>query len=520
MGDWFEPAVELATLDIYEQNAFRRLEMPVEATSRELVRRRDLMQRAINTDLPIPPGVGRILALPSAPDIHELQHTEHTLQNAERRLAHEFFWFWPLTPGTTRSDPALCALIAGEGNQALKLWREQLNTSGPARAAARHNLALLHHLFALKFEQALLDGTKVSVNEADKHWEAATRYWNEVLNDEDVWGHVSARIRDIDDPSLPTGASRRLRKTLTAVLALIDAKLVLRALEQKQLDLAERHAQRVRTSPLPHNEAQDALGQALEPQRSQITTLADTARSNGEADPVNADKILEVFLDQAGELLRPFDILLDLDHHARQAEHDKIAQTALSLAIDYGNKTNDWQRTLTQLDLVIPIALGTAVKERIATNRSTVKTNLEADKCWFCKERSATMGSSIKVKMHGDVKRTPTYQGTQITWSKITVSVPQCDECDRMKKRLGKQVWISVFIVTFLITFLSICFDHGHFDDELAVGATILGSVIGMMVGALSSIFAVAMRFGSEKSHPKIKELCSQGWNFGDEPQS
>ena len=96
MFDWLEALDEFATPDLYERNAFRLLEMPVEATSRELTRRRDYVQRATSSNFAVPPGPARMLARNAAPDAHEVQQAEHAIQDAERRLIHEFFWFWPL----------------------------------------------------------------------------------------------------------------------------------------------------------------------------------------------------------------------------------------------------------------------------------------------------------------------------------------------------------------------------------------------------------------------------------------
>ena len=57
--DWLETMEEYATPDLYERNAFRLLEMPVEATGRELTRRRDLVHRATSSNFAVPPGPAR-----------------------------------------------------------------------------------------------------------------------------------------------------------------------------------------------------------------------------------------------------------------------------------------------------------------------------------------------------------------------------------------------------------------------------------------------------------------------------
>ena len=76
----FAAGLALASLDLYHRNAFRVLEVSVEATDRDIARRRDLMERASRNQLQVPPGPSRILPEYAIVPEFELQDQTGNLQ--------------------------------------------------------------------------------------------------------------------------------------------------------------------------------------------------------------------------------------------------------------------------------------------------------------------------------------------------------------------------------------------------------------------------------------------------------
>ncbi|MGH6816111.1 MAG: hypothetical protein ACREC6_10420, partial [Hyphomicrobiaceae bacterium] len=388
MTEWFYPALELATPELYDRNAFRLLELPVTASERDLSRRRELIQRASRANHPIPPGAARLFPRVPPPDEHDVQEAEHAIQDAERRLAHEFFWFWSADVEAREPDPAWRFLIQGSVHQALRVWQEQEHSAanGPV---ARHNIALLHHFLAIEFEKLLL-GTKLGgigsgwsvltedqyATDADRHWHEASKHWAVLADDASLWGHVAARIRAIDDPSLTADAAQRLQHTFAATLTLIDAKLAIRAWDQDKPDQAVRHAERIRTARLPQEGVKEGLRRAVEPLRPHLNALRETALRESKADPVNADKAVERLISEAGTSLGLLDLLLPAEHPTRQAEHDEAAIAAMFCQIKFHNSTHDYRRALVLQDRIDPIAAGAGAKDRLAYNRKIIERNL------------------------------------------------------------------------------------------------------------------------------------------------
>lgn len=551
-GTYFETALDLATPSLYARDAFRILELNVEAGEREINRRQQVMKQAAQTQLPTPPGPDRILPRMQSADEHEVGEAAHALQDAERRLAHEFFWFWPIEIGKASSDAALRQLAQGHLDAAGRLWDEQKGDFAPA---ALHNLAVMHHMAALDHEAVLLDcktqpppSSGVRTEQlAEVHWREAMKYWKALYNDEAFWSRVTARIRALDDRSLTTGAARRLRRTLPAVLSLIDARLALRAQESGQHAHARRHVARLRANVLDEVGVEEGLHRALQALRAQIKSLCEKAKADAEADAEHADNVTERLLDQTSGLLAALDLLLSDAHSARQAEHDQVAQAALICQITFGNKTGRHSRSLYLIDRLSPVAASDGVRARIAQNRQIVATNREGGLCWFCNQEDAVEELAEAVAMYGDVKRIQVEGGIRVTWQHTKVLVPQCELCKVQRQISTNKMtagWTSVILFGpggFLLG-KSLAQTMTDESGRIFAGALCIALITSLVTYAIwislinfltksvkvrrdGSIEApyearrnLALR--SRNDFPRIKELLSQSWSFGSQPPS
>ena len=447
----FKALLELATPELYERNAFRLLEVHVEATDRDLSKRKQVMEVAARNKLPVPAGPCRILPRTPAPDDHEIRECSHSIQDAERRLAHEFFWFWPLAVGQAGNDACLRQLHQGDNDGPANTWRnhEQSHEEGPA---SKHNLAILYHFSALEVERTLLNGNQppeksstttpeqetAKAADADRYWAEASKYWKMVAVEQSCWSRVVSRIRAMDDKSLTTGAARRMEKRLPVALTLINARLAIRFQQTGKSHHAKRQVTRLRSAGFTTEAVDEALRIAVEPTRSAIKTQCDTAKKDAEADPAQADAGAQRLLEQTAEPLALLDLLLAEDNPARIAEHDQVALAALSCVISYGNKTDNWKRALELLDRLAPLAASTAGKERIAKEKKTVQGNFEGSRCWFCQRNEGSEKAGIKRKMHGNVQTL----GSKVSWTHREVTIPRCKACKR-----DRILWILLSIL-------------------------------------------------------------------------
>lgn len=524
-AELFEPLLALTGSNLYAGNAFRLLEVSVEASARELARRQELVRHAARAGVHVPPGSCQILPREPGPDEQEIRETAHAVQDAEHRLAHEFFWFWPLKAGGGARDPALQYLVQGQIEEALALWRDV--RSNPSEAAiAKHNLAVFHHFSALQYEQRLLAGN--SGNQPSdirnfepkagtdwrvamkSHWGAATKYWEAVAADEHFWDQVLARIRAIGDASLGTGVARQMRYTLPTVLALINARLAIEAKEHDRLPDAQRHVTLIRESKLDRERVDQGLRLAIQPQCALIKLLCGPAIQLARADPEHADAVVENVLTQTGRPLAVIDLLLAEDHLMRAAEHDRVADTALSCQIAFGNKTKNHKRCLELIDQIVPIAVSNTIREKVAQNREIDLRNVEDGLCWFCGKNPSDR--PYEIAMHGEVQ----HMFASIQWRHMKVNVPRCKFCSNdqeLSVGFAALAWISLGLAVFG-------------PSQMGALAFVAG-LLGCLLFCLARILVPRhrrkkqgrpLKLREQNEYPAVKALVAKGWAMGEKP--
>ncbi len=83
--------LESANPELYRYNAFRVLELPADATPREIMKRQQMIEMARKTGMPIPLGPARCLPLDPPPDEDAIRQAVQRLQDPERRMVDELF---------------------------------------------------------------------------------------------------------------------------------------------------------------------------------------------------------------------------------------------------------------------------------------------------------------------------------------------------------------------------------------------------------------------------------------------
>ncbi len=216
----------------------------------------------------------------------------------------------------------------------------------------------------------------------DTLWKRTYRYWKEVIQYEGFWSRVNARIRELDDPRLTSGVARRIRASMPTALLSINAFLAVHAAEQGDFDTAKRHKSTMKASGW---EIDAAIIRAVEPVRSRIAILCKSAEKDSDTDPVHADRIGQRLLDQSRPLLSVLDCMLPADHSTRIHAHDEVALKTRLCQIDFGNKTENWKKSLELLEQALLIAISESTRLKIESEIKIVSDNLESGG-WWCGE--------------------------------------------------------------------------------------------------------------------------------------
>lgn len=512
---WNETLLKMARLDIYRINAFRILNLPVNASSKEIstrTRQLDLIEKygVVEQDN------NGALPLSSTYDSNSRREAQQRLLDPELRFIDEFFWFWPVSLDSSGdSDDALIAMKQGYLSSALSTW-ERHEVEGSEANVSKHNLAVFYHAMALDIEYAESEEKLVSVEKIEGkrvYWQKAFSRWQTLLDDEGFWSRIRERIGVLDDPRLTTGTARRIREGLPAALLSINAQLAVEAVEMNDPSDSLYHLKLIRESGFHNTIIDEAIHQATIPIRDRLRAICTHAGEQTGSVPEHDDTVAEELMKYASPSLQALDLLLPEGDDTRESAHDEVALQVRSCLISYCNQTQNWRNTLQLTREALEIAASPSVRQKIQEDINTIDTNLKYSTCWFCGIAPANDSSTINVMMHGNVQRDHKWSGTEVTYQKLPVPVPRCRACESAHKQrhnFGCAGPIVGVILAILI---------GMAAQSFAVGIAVFA--VCWLVGYLISVltFPKGIRPESYKNEFRtVREMQSQGWKIGEKP--
>jgi hypothetical protein len=225
--------LDIATPQLYRENPFRKVGLPVLAGPRDVAKRIDQLKLSAELDT----GALSWSFAPEIPlTVDQIREVAQALKEPAGRLVHELFWFWPEHyPDDTSADAAINHLAQGETALAVECWEAAAISGQPA---AVHNLAVYYHQQVLALESR----TSADEQELIQLWFKALRYWDRIAGSEGVWTRVQARVDRMADARLTGELVRQIRANLPQALAKICAALALSHGEQGRADRAALHA--------------------------------------------------------------------------------------------------------------------------------------------------------------------------------------------------------------------------------------------------------------------------------------
>jgi len=388
--------MDACTPVLYRNNAFRITGLTVDATSRDIKRRIDDLKHAGEM------GDGEnehthAYAIAPPPSIEQIREAAQLLQDPERRLVDEFFWFWPLKWGDSKTDPAISAMINGDTTTPFKQWMSILQgasigkgthaarireTDTTAIIVAKHNLAVMYHLVALDSEHHALSGeiAPEELKTIEKYWRTSFQWWEELTSDEHYWSMVSDRIRKIDDPRLTTGYARRMKACLPEALDKINAMLAISFAEKGKMGLVEKHVQYMKDTHQGLDNIEKTLSAVTTPLKKRIQSNLEHAKAAAKRTPKQAVKYADDLVNAVTDPIKIIKMILPEQDHDRIDLCDSAAEACLECQLAYARETKDWAKCLPILDAALGFAVSQETRERISTNRKTVASNHAFDK--------------------------------------------------------------------------------------------------------------------------------------------
>ena len=369
---------KLATPDIYRNNAFCILDLPITASLKEInsaAQKFDLNEKygIINkADNNFPLKVNR--------DKLARHEAVQRLLDPELRFIDEFFWFWPLLSDSTRNgDNVITSTQQNKITQAISTWKKN-ETNNIESNISSHNLAIYYHASALDME-ITGNGEKNLLQEKFYpqrfYWEQAFSRWKALLEDESYWRLIFERIRKLEDPRITSDTVRQLREALPKTLLLVNSTLAVKASEISDILNMTFHLEIMKESGFEAKLIQDAIHYSLIPTRERIKTLCFYAKDMIINKPTKDQEPASNLMNLAYPLLNTIDKILPNGDSIRVYAHDEVAAQARSVITTYVNETKEWQNSLKLYSQALEIAASYSIQQKITEDIDIINKNIE-----------------------------------------------------------------------------------------------------------------------------------------------
>lgn len=374
-----KPLIEAATRDLFRKNAFRITGLSVDATTREVTRHADKLKMLAELGQD-PHTQSAAFPMKPPPSLDDIREAIQKLKDPEKRLVDEFFWFWPEEFGNSQSDPAIQALAKGDSKTAVEIWASRENGE-QSSITAKHNLALVYHVCALDWENYSVKNT-VEAERREKiadYWEGAFNRWESLATNEQVWEKVVARIRQLNEPNLPTGFARRMRATLPEALDKINAELAVAFAESGKIELARLHIQFMRETNQGLDNVEKTAELVLRPAINRFKDQIKHAEERTQDAPQDGASAAKELLQHAQRAAFLFDLFFGKESDLRNDLLDEAVAVCNRLQVGYHNAIHDDETCLEILNSVLSLATSIELRQQIEKNIATLN-GFAADK--------------------------------------------------------------------------------------------------------------------------------------------
>jgi hypothetical protein len=376
----FPQLLEVSNPDLFLKNAFRVTWLKTTASNREITRHADQlkMQAELGTG---GSSASSIFALDPPPSVDQVREAMNKLKDPKLRLVDEFFWYWPENLGHPNSDEALAAVERGDDEAARTLW-ERWESEPSRMMVAKHNLAVMYHMLAIDWTLRDLKHTfdSAQIEQMKKCWKAAFDRWEVLATDDDMWDRLKERIRDINDPALPSGTARRLRDTLPESVDRVNAEFAVRYATAKRFDMARWHIDFMKETHQGLDDTTKTSTEVLAPTKRLVEALTADFEKSTQNNVRASLGAAETLLTEARPFLQLLDLFHGEDSHERNEMFDHVASLCRSCLIPYYNETQDADGVVAVLSVALDYASSISLREEIQESIATIQGNKEFEK--------------------------------------------------------------------------------------------------------------------------------------------
>ncbi len=286
----------------------------------------------------------------------------------------------------------------GRLSEAASFWNIPVSDARD-RTLTRHNLAVFHHLNALRAElRDGPDGVQRAARMAE--WRAALVLWAELLASEGFWDQVARLARDLGDPRIDEAHVARLRAALPGALAGQFAACALaRSGEAGAVPL---YRETLEQSCWKAEAARAAWEEAVKPLVGRIEAASTQAIERIDASGDKGCTIGCEYHESIKPLLATVKSGLDSGNLVLARVQDERRASSCWAPSLNGNKTRRWRESHEMMLVAKGLASSASMIQRVVENIEIAKGNVENGTCHFLHDRRS---STSRAASSSDVRR-------------------------------------------------------------------------------------------------------------------
>ncbi len=422
---------KIAHPDLYERNPFNLLNLPINATARDIRRRKEDIEAAFDagTEAEEFRFVLPVDANRRPPTRKTVNEAFEALNEPELHIAYALFWFWPDDNCPKTTAKLICDDVE---DSIIDRWEFESDKS----VVCRHNLAVYHHVMALTIEGRLRNCV---ASDTDKitiigHWASAIELWNSVVSDADFWHSVSEMVSALNDPRLDYRFARSLRDQFAFAFDQINVELAIEFAKTGRESDAKRQVKYMKLSQPDADDVEGTFDDAFAGLLRQTEAICKAAQDETEKNHKDGLRQANLILEQTDEPLRVSRVVLEKGTAIRNAIGTTIFSAVRNCLIAYGNETEEWDECLSLAYQMSAFAETVEQWNLLSEDVNTLedlsrKDNLRHS-CWICKTRIPKHmhdSSVISVPLHGRFEASKDYRS--VNYKAIDIDVPVCANC-------------------------------------------------------------------------------------------
>jgi hypothetical protein len=345
--------------DFIANNSFRILGLPVTASKRDIFGRVEEIDTftaigqspEYDSDIRI---LGDVVRSKEATN-----YAQRTLDTKTSKLADVVAWFWVFSE---LDKLALRALNQGDVDKARTVW-----------SASSHQLDTYHRKNLATLESILIITDPLNEGE---HLKSSIKYWGEFIKSGDLLNYISKCDKEL----IENGNNAEIVRSLNQYFSHLVIPVIDKLIAGNDLDEIRQVLGTFKSS-LPESVTTDAI----EKYTSKITSIIDNicrAHTNLNLSG-NYGILLKETMSFCKVIRTPYELLKAVnDSFIIESYGDKIGKLILDSAIEYGNKTEQWENSKILCENARHFIVGAALKERCENNINIIQKNVEGQKLW------------------------------------------------------------------------------------------------------------------------------------------